>query len=125
RIALLGFSLDPPEPKRGDKVVVKFFWSAQKPINEDYQVFVHADALGGNARRIHGDHFPAKGKYPTDVWRDGEIIVDPFDLDIPTWLSAPPYIIFCSSAAAPWSPASKVFFARFTPAIAWPTPGMA
>lgn len=83
RIKLLGFSLDPPQPKRGDTVEVTFYWTAVKPIPEEYQVFVHGDAISGNARRIHGDHFPAKGKYPTDVWREGEVVVDPFTISVP------------------------------------------
>lgn len=83
RIKLVGYTLDPPQPKRGDTVEVRLYWSALKPIPEDYEVFVHGDAIGGNARRIHGDHYPAKGKYPTDVWREGEIVVDPFTISIP------------------------------------------
>ena len=82
RVKLEGYRLNPAQPKRGDKVIVTWYWSAVKPVNEDYQVFVHGDAKEGNARRLHGDHFPAKGKYPTDVWMPGEIIVDEFSLNI-------------------------------------------
>lgn len=83
-IKLLGYTLDPVTPKRGDKVEVRFYWSTSAPVDEDYQVFVHGDAIGGGARRIHGDHFPAEGAYPTDVWLPGEIIVDPFTVRIPS-----------------------------------------
>jgi hypothetical protein len=83
RIQLVGYSTQPAIPARGDNVEVKLYWTALKPIAEDYQVFVHGDALGGNARRIHGDHFPAEGKYPMDVWREGEIVVDPFVVSVP------------------------------------------
>lgn len=83
-IKLLGYTLEPVTPKRGDKVEVRFYWSTSAPVDEDYQVFVHGDAIGGGARRIHGDHFPAEGAYPTDVWRPGEIIVDPFVVRIPS-----------------------------------------
>jgi hypothetical protein len=83
RIKLLGYTTDPPQPKRGDDIKIKLYWTALRPVNEDYQVFVHGDALGGNARRIHADHFPADGKYPMDVWREGEIVVDPFTLPVP------------------------------------------
>ena len=89
RIKLMGFTLDPPKPKRGDTVEVRFYWTALKPINEDYKVFVHGDGIGGQARRIHGDHFPAKGKYPTDVWREGDVVVDPFTVRIDGDYGAP------------------------------------
>ena len=82
RIKLVGYKLDPVQPKRGDNVEVTWYWSAMKPVAEDYQVFMHGDATTGNARRIHGDHFPALGKYPTDVWREGEIVADPFSISI-------------------------------------------
>lgn len=82
RIELVGVSLDPPRPNRGDSVDVSLYWSAQKPVDEDYMVFVHGDAIDGQARRIHGDHFPAQGKYGTDVWQPGEIVVDTFSIAI-------------------------------------------
>jgi len=82
RIELVAYRLD-ETPTPGSWVHVTFYWRANKPVDEDYQVFVHGDALEGNARRIHGDHFPAKGKYPTDVWQDGEIVADPFKVFVP------------------------------------------
>lgn len=84
RVRLLGYTTDPERPSRGDTVEVRFYWTADKPIDEDYMVFVHGDAIGGNARRIHGDHYPAKGKYATDLWKVGEIVVDPFAVKIDT-----------------------------------------
>lgn len=82
RIELVAYKLG-GKPTPGSWVDVTFYWRAEKPVDEDYQVFVHGDALEGNARRIHGDHFPAKGKYPTDVWQDGEYIADPFRVYVP------------------------------------------
>jgi hypothetical protein len=83
RAKLLGYTLDPPVPRSGERLRIRFFWTAVTPMAEDYQVFVHGDAIGSNAARIHGDHYPAEGKYPTDVWREGEIVVDPFSIPIP------------------------------------------
>jgi hypothetical protein len=83
RAKLLGYTIDPAQPTPGDRVEVKLYWTATGPMAEDYEVFVHGDAIGGNASRLHGDHFPAKGKYPTDVWREGDVIVDPFSIWIP------------------------------------------
>lgn len=83
RIKLVGYKLDPPQPKPGDRVAITFYWSALKPVAEDYQVFVHGDAMGEYAARIHGDHWPAAARYPTDVWQEGEIIADTFKMIIP------------------------------------------
>lgn len=83
RIELLAYRLDPPTPRPGDRVAVTFYWSATGIVDEDYQVFVHGDAIGGQAGRIHGDHFPGDEKYPTDVWQKGEVIVDRFKIFIP------------------------------------------
>lgn len=83
-LKLLGYTLDPAVPKRGDKVEIRFYWTTSAPVDEDYQIFVHGDAVGGGARRIHADHFPADGAYPTDVWQPGEIVVDPFSVRIPS-----------------------------------------
>ncbi|MCK6550379.1 hypothetical protein L6R52_31370 [Myxococcota bacterium] len=85
---ILGYTLDPAKPEPGDTVTVTLYWTAIGAIPEDYQVFVHGDAIGGNAPRIHGDHFPAKGKYPTDVWREGDVVVDPFTIRIPSGYGA-------------------------------------
>lgn len=85
---ILGYTLDPAKPEPGDSVTVTLYWTATGPIPEDYQVFVHGDAIGGNAPRIHGDHFPARGKYPTDVWREGDVVLDPFTIRIPSGYGA-------------------------------------
>ena len=83
RLKLLGYTLDPPQPKPGDRIKVTYFWTALKTVDEDYEVFVHGDAITGKSSRLHGDHFPAEGEYPTDVWQVGEIVVDPFKMWIP------------------------------------------
>lgn len=80
---LLGYTVDPANPQPGDRARIKLYWTATGPMAEDYQVFVHGDAIGGNASRLHGDHFPAEGKYPTDVWREGDVVVDAFTMWIP------------------------------------------
>jgi hypothetical protein len=83
KVKLLGYTMDPEEPRQADRVKVTFYWQALAPLAEDYEVFIHGDAIGGNAPRIHGDHYPAEGKYPTDVWRENEVVADPFAIWIP------------------------------------------
>jgi len=93
-IELVGYTLEPAVPARGDRVEVTLFWRAAGPLDEDFTVFVHGDAASGNARRIHGDHFPAGGDYPTDVWRPDEIVVDRFTIVIPRDYEPPRLSLF-------------------------------
>lgn len=88
-IKLLGYRLEPTNPGRGSSVAVTYYWSALEPIAEDYMVFIHGDAIGGQASRLHADHYPAQGDYPTDVWQVGEVIVDRFSVGIPPGYGAP------------------------------------
>lgn len=81
---LVGYTLDPPRPKRGDTVTVTYYWRALEPSARDFQVFIHGDAINGEYRRLHGDHWPADGKYPTGVWREDEYVKDPFRVAIPS-----------------------------------------
>ena len=82
-IELLGYEVEPEHPGAGQLVDVTFYWGVVGPVEEEYQVFVHGDALEGQAPRIHGDHYPAQGKYPSDVWQQGEVVVDEFSIRIP------------------------------------------
>ena len=88
-IRLLGYRLEPAKPVRGSAVQVSYYWTALKPVAEDYMVFIHGDAIGGRASRLHGDHYPARGRYPTDVWQPGEVVVDRFKISIPPGYGAP------------------------------------
>lgn len=80
---LVGYTMEPERPKRGDTVTVTYYWTALEPSARDFQVFIHGDALDGDYRRLHADHWPADGKYPTGVWRKGEYVKDPFRITIP------------------------------------------
>lgn len=88
QVKLLGYTLDPPKPRPGSRPLVTFYWSPLRSMAEEYQVFIHGDAVGEDAPRIHGDHFPAQGRYPTDVWQAGEIVKDQFSIFIPPGFGA-------------------------------------
>ncbi len=87
QIAFLGYSID-REVKPGTKFKIKYYFRCLKPIDEDWQIFVHMDSWGGFEQRIHGDHYPVFGKYRTSNWRVGEIIVDERTVRIPSSYSA-------------------------------------
>lgn len=82
-IELVGWQAEPARPRPGDRVTVTLYWKAVEPPQESWKVFVHADPVGGRGGRINGDHEPAQGRYPTQVWREGEVVKDPFTLAVP------------------------------------------
>jgi hypothetical protein len=82
QIRVLGADV-PKEPvKRGEKLSVTFYFGCESELDADWQVFVHVDAKPG-AFRIHGDHFPVRGKYPTTLWKENEFIADTWSTTVP------------------------------------------
>lgn len=73
RIELVGWKLDPPRPRPGAELTISLFWRAKKRISGRWKVFVHIDAPG---QRIHGDHDPVEGMFPTDNWKPGDLVRD-------------------------------------------------
>ncbi len=43
---------------------------------EAWHIFVHLDDATGTAGRIHAEHDPAGGRFPTDAWKPGDLIAD-------------------------------------------------
>ena len=73
KIELVGWRLDPERPKAGSPLRVELFWKVLERVSTSYKVFVHIDASGV---RIHGDHDPVEGLYPTTNWAVGDIVHD-------------------------------------------------
>jgi len=86
KIEVLGMTVDKQKASPGSRVVFTFYYRALGNIEEDWQIFVHIDGVN-NVYRIHGDHYPADGRYTSDLWQKGEIIADRFVKYIP--LDAP------------------------------------
>ncbi len=85
-VRLAGWRTEPATPKAGDRVTVEFFWETLEAPQDDWKVFVHLEPIGVEGGRINGDHDPARGLYPTRVWRAGEIIVDAWSFSVPGYL---------------------------------------
>lgn len=86
KIEILGFSTNKKKAIQGSKVELTFYFKALSAMDQDWQIFGHIDGAN-NVYRIHADHFPAGGKYTTDLWKKGEIIADHYSKYIP--LDAP------------------------------------
>ncbi len=83
-VELVGAELSPAVAKAGDAVRVTFYYRVLDEADEDYKVFVHADDRSGRADRINGDHWTANNRYPTTLWRKGEVVKDVWTLRIPS-----------------------------------------
>jgi hypothetical protein len=79
RLELLGWSLssstgEPAEqlaPSTSYRLVV--FYRVLAPLQGAWQAFVHLDGL---QRRFNADHELLDGKYPTSLWRAGDVVAD-------------------------------------------------
>jgi hypothetical protein len=72
-IALVGWMLEPKEPRPGSPLKIHLYWKALKKVRHNWKMFVHIDAPG---QRIHGDHDPVEGLYPSSNWSPGDIVHD-------------------------------------------------
>jgi hypothetical protein len=70
-VELLDAAVTPAGP---DRLRVRLDWRASAPLAEDYTVFLHY--LRDGERIAQADSRPAGGRYPTTVWRVGDVIHD-------------------------------------------------
>ncbi|MDB4278767.1 hypothetical protein N9917_04125, partial [Deltaproteobacteria bacterium] len=64
----------------GQRFEVTWYWRVLGKAPSGYEVFVHVD---GQGLRLHGDHIPVDGHYPTKLWETGDVIVDTQELLVP------------------------------------------
>ncbi len=57
-------------------------WQAQKPIAQDYKLFVHLSPLDRADPLRQADRLTRDGLYPSGVWQPGEIVSDTVALDL-------------------------------------------
>ncbi|MCS7286326.1 MAG: glycosyltransferase family 39 protein [Anaerolineae bacterium] len=81
-IRLLGYTLHGEPVRAGGTITVTLYWKAEKPVEFNYHVFVHALNEKGELIAQH-DSPPRSGLYPTSVWSPKEIIVDSHPLTVP------------------------------------------
>jgi len=82
-IELAGYRVEPAALVPGQFARVTLYWRCRAAITEPWRIFVHLDDAGGGGGRINRDHDPAMGRFPTDAWRPGDIIADPFVFPAP------------------------------------------
>ncbi len=95
KLELVGYSLDRdgkvPEYGWGDVAELSTYFRVLEPLSTDQEIFLHVDYPGS---RIHGDHEPVSGDYPTSDWVPGDIVKDVHRLEIEPYSSTGTYTMY-------------------------------
>ena len=78
KIELVGWKIEPSQPKSGSPAELHMFWKSKQRLSR-LGKFVHIDAPG---QRIHGDHDPVAGLFPTRNWKKGDLVRDIHKINI-------------------------------------------
>ena len=91
QIALIGFDPLIETARPGDELTLSLFWKALRPLDIDYQSFVHiydeSGALVTQADKLN------PGEYPTRRWPQDKYVPDKYSLTLPPELSPGTYRI--------------------------------
>ncbi len=81
-IELVGYSLNGTKAKVGTKHKISLLFHAKTKPKRDFMIFIHADHE--QKFRLRGDHVPVNDRYPMRRWKEGEYILDDYELTIPS-----------------------------------------
>ncbi len=79
QLELVGWEVEPAVLRGGTNAKLTMYWKVLKKTPYNWKVFVHIDDAGS---RVHGDHDPVAGLYPTTNWAPGDIIRDEHRLTV-------------------------------------------
>jgi len=97
-----------------DRLAVRLTWSATRPVATNYGIslrLLDADGQG----RVSLDTQPGYGFLPTSLWRPGELIVDPYVLDLPDDLPLGEgyHVVVILYQVSTWEPIGQVRLGDF------------
>jgi 4-amino-4-deoxy-L-arabinose transferase-like glycosyltransferase len=80
-ILLEGYEVSERQVRGGDTATVTLYWSALRPVEDDYSVSAQ---FVDSAQRKAGQHdaWPQDGGAPTSSWEEGEVVVDEHVIDV-------------------------------------------
>ena len=81
-LELMGYDLGTEKVGPGERLPVTLYWRATRPIDTDYKVNLDAKSVAGNEGGGWSDRL-ASEEYPTSQWRQGEVLVDIHQLQMP------------------------------------------
>jgi hypothetical protein len=91
RVRLVGYDPTPPlQTVPGATLSLTLYWETLRHFDTDYTVFVHL--VGADGYPVaQADSQPLQGTHPTSLWDAGDLLVDPYDLQIPAELPSGEY----------------------------------
>jgi 4-amino-4-deoxy-L-arabinose transferase-like glycosyltransferase len=90
-VRLARYSL-PEKAAPGERINVRLAWVAGRAASRNWKVFIHVRDATGNVP-TQGDAYPGLGLAPATTWREGEVLVDDYPIELPTGLPAGEYEI--------------------------------
>ncbi len=78
---LIGYALPQKSVKPGEELPLTLYWRAQKPMTEDFSVYINLSDGDGNILS-RWKAFPGQGSYPTRLWQPGEVVVDSYRIPV-------------------------------------------
>jgi uncharacterized membrane protein len=86
-IHLVGFDVPRAELRPGDSLALTLYWSADKPVETSYRVFVHLAGETFNPETNNPlwgqvDRVPVSGELPTSAWEVNEVIPDAYQVQV-------------------------------------------
>ena len=91
QIALLGYHVDSESAAPGDTLELTLFWQAQRPLDIEYQVFVHVLDAEGQLMAQSDKINP--GEFPTHRWPTDRYVPDTHRLALPPDLPPGQYTV--------------------------------
>jgi len=62
---------------------ITYFWQCLKEMEEDYTLVTQFEGHHGKTYRIDQSHQGVNGAYPTSMWREGEVIREEYQVEVP------------------------------------------
>ncbi len=91
QIALLGYNASDTALSAGDTLDLTLYWQAQRPLDIDYQVFVHI--LDGEGAPVAQSDKLNPGEFPTRRWPMDQYVPDTHRLTLPAGLPPGDYTV--------------------------------
>ncbi|HEX6385793.1 MAG TPA: hypothetical protein VF177_14080 [Anaerolineae bacterium] len=91
QIALLGYSSSAMQARSGDTIDVTLYWKAQRPLEINYQVFLHV--LRADGTLVTQSHKLNPGEFPTRRWPLDKYVWDRHQLALPADMPPGEYTI--------------------------------
>jgi hypothetical protein len=79
-----------PRVQAASTMTLTLAWQALRPADTDYVTLVHLIAPDGSVAKQF-DRAPLQGVAPTSLWREGDILLDTYTIEIPADLPAGDY----------------------------------